>query len=124
MFVIKVDVLGLTKFVEAFLAEFAGVTSLLHAAERAGIVVAERIVDPERAGGDLVHRLHRPFHVVRVNVRAEAIDGVVGEFDGVVDVFHAHDRQHRAERLGVDEPHLLFDVHHDGWFVEETFLKM
>src|SRR5882672_6698446 len=59
--VIEVHVLGLAKLVEAFFPELARMAGLPHAAERARVIIGERVVDPERAGSNTLHRFHRPF---------------------------------------------------------------
>src|SRR6185503_5239604 len=71
--VIEVHVLRLAERVEAFLAELATEARLAHAAERRRVVVGERIVDPERAGLDLVHRRQRVLQRAREDVGAEAV---------------------------------------------------
>src|SRR4029079_2101570 len=62
---VEVHVLGLPERVEALLAELSAHAALAHAAERRGIVVRERVVDPERAGLDLLHRRQCPREVLR-----------------------------------------------------------
>ena len=70
---VEVHVLGLAEGVEPFLAELASHAALAHAAKRRGVVVGERIVDPERAGLDLLHRASAPTSGSGVDVGAEAV---------------------------------------------------
>src|SRR5579864_9040448 len=60
---VPVDVLGLLELLQAFLAQLAPAPGGLVAAERARVVVGERVVDPDRAGLDL---FEEPLHLARV----------------------------------------------------------
>ena len=72
---LDVYVLGVLERLQALLAELAAEPGLLHAAERPGVVVGQRIVDPHGAGSDLTQAADRSLEVARVDVRAEAEAG-------------------------------------------------
>ena len=124
LLVIQMNMFGFAEFVQAFFSELAGMSGLTHAAEGAGIIIGQRIVDPERSRRDAFHRFHRPFHIVRINIRAEAVGRIIGKSDGFVDIAHAHDRQDRAESLRPDEPHVLANVDHHGRLIKEAFFEL
>src|SRR2546427_3483733 len=123
LFVVQVDMLRFSEFVQALFAQFSRMAGLTHASKRTGIVVGQRIVDPERAGRDPFHGLHGPLHVVGVDVCAQSISGIIRQLDGVVDVANSHDGEDRAKSLGLDQSHLLPYIHHDGWFVKESLFE-
>ena len=79
------DVLGLLEGLEALLAELAPEARLLHPAERAGVVVGQRVVEPDRAGLDLAHAAHDRLEVARVDVAAEPVARRVRELDRLVE---------------------------------------
>ena len=92
--------LGLAEGVEPFLAELAPHAALAHAAERRGVVVGERVVDPEGAGLDLVPS--PSCAQVRLLVKmfgAEAVLGAGGEGDRLVAVLDHLDRGDGSEDL-------------------------
>ena len=86
-----------------------------------------RIVEARaRTGGDVLAKVidtdegaRRLGETARVDVRAESKRAVVGQPDCVVDVFDAHDRQHRAKRFGADEVHVVFDEQDADAFVAQ-----
>ena len=91
--------LGLAERVESLLAQLAAHAALPHAAKRRGVVVGERIVDPERAGLDFLHRLERPGQVARVDVRAETELRSRGERNRFVGVPDHLNRRNRPEHF-------------------------
>ena len=68
---LDVHVLGLLEGLQALLAELAAEPRLLEAAERPGVVVGQRVVDPHGAGTDLAHAAHGGLEVAGVDVRAQ-----------------------------------------------------
>src|SRR5438093_9697253 len=118
------DVFRFAELVESFFAKLPGMARLPHSAEWTGIVVGEWIVNPERTGSDVVHRLHRPFHVVCVDIRAKTVGRIICHPDRFIDVAHAHDRKNRTERLCAHDPHILADIDHYRRLVEEAFFKL
>src|SRR4026208_2077765 len=68
--VVDVHVLGLAKCVEPFFAQLAADAALAYAAERASLVVRERVIHPECARLDLLHRRLTERRVVREEVAA------------------------------------------------------
>src|SRR4029450_4228889 len=69
---LDVNVLGLLEGLEALLAQLAAEARLLEAAERPGVVVGERVVEPDRSGLDLAHAAHDGLQIACVDVGAEA----------------------------------------------------
>ncbi len=95
---------------------------LTHPAERPRVVVGERIVDPEGARRDFIRGAHRPFHIVRINICAKAVVGIVGQSYGLVQVFDLHHRSNGAERLFGHDLHPVVDVGQDRRLVKEAVL--
>src|SRR4029450_13655984 len=120
--VVDVHVLGLTKCVEPFFAQLAAEPALAHAAERAGLVVRERVIHPECARLDLLHRRHHVAQVVRVDVRAQAVLAVVRQGDRLVDVTHPYDSRDRAEYLLPRRTAAMADAVEHGGLQEMTAL--
>src|SRR5262245_32262387 len=98
-----VDVLRLLERLQAFLPELPAETGLLHAAERARVVVRQRVVEPDRAGLDLAHAAQDRVEVLRVDVAAEAEAGRVGELDRLVEALDRDERCNGAEGLLAQE---------------------
>ena len=96
---LHVDVLGLLEGLEALAAELAAEAGLLEAAEGAGVVVGQRVVDPDGAGAQLAHAADGALEVGGVDVGAEAELGAVGELDRLVERGDGDDRGDRAEGL-------------------------
>src|SRR5690349_23813225 len=96
---LDVDVLGLLERLEPLLAELAPKARLLVTAERPGVVVGQRVVDPDRAGLQLAHAAEDGLEVARVDVGAEPEARRVRELDRLVERAHRNDRRDRAERL-------------------------
>ncbi len=67
---VPVDVLGLEERLEPLLAQLARAAAELHPAERPGVVVGQRVVDPAGAGLDLFVVLLDRARVVAGQVRA------------------------------------------------------
>src|SRR4051794_14157404 len=88
---LDVDVLGLLERLQPLLAELAAEARLLEAAERPGVVVGQRVVEPDRARLDLAHAAEDRPQVARVDVGAEAEARAVGELDRLVERAHRHD---------------------------------
>src|ERR687896_1474970 len=100
---LQVDVLRLLERLEPLLPQLAAEARLLHAAERAGVVVRQRVVEPDRPRPDLAHAAEDRVQVARVDVAAEPEAGRVRELDRLVERAHADDRRDRAERLLAQE---------------------
>ena len=84
--VIDMHVFGLAKRVQAFFSELASNAAPAHSAERTCIVVGQRVVHPERAGLDVLHRPHRELQVLGEDRGAEAVFGIVRLGDRLVGV--------------------------------------
>ena len=65
--------------------ELAPEARLLEAAERAGVVVGQRVVEPDRARLDLAHAAHDGLEVARVDVGAEPVARRVRQLDRLVE---------------------------------------
>src|ERR687896_875228 len=78
---LEVDVLRLLERLEPLLSELAAEARLLHAAERAGVVVRQRVVEPDRPRPDLAHAAEDRVQVARVDVAAEPEAGRVRELE-------------------------------------------
>ena len=91
--------LGLAEGIEPLGTELAADAAVAHAAEGPRVVVGQRVVDPERAGLDELHRAHRDAEVFGVDRRTEPELGVIGEADRFVGIPHHGHRQNRSEDL-------------------------
>ena len=87
---------------------------LLEAAERAGVVVGQRVVDPDRAGPQLAHAADGGLEVAGVDVGAEAELGPVGQLDRLVERADPDDRRHRAEGLLAQQRRVRRGADDDG----------
>src|SRR5262252_6367552 len=63
-FVIQMDVLRVAKGLQALRTQFATKAGHAHAAERPGIVVRQRIVDPKSTSLDCFGRAHRVLEII------------------------------------------------------------
>src|SRR5262245_43448420 len=96
---LDVDVLGFLERLQTLTAELSAEPRLLEAAERAGVVVGQGGVEPDRAGLHLSHAAQDGPEVLGVDVRPEAVGGGVGELDRLVQALDANERSNRAEGL-------------------------
>ncbi len=78
--------LGFQETLQALFAQFAGVAAHLHAAEGAGVVVGQGIVDPDGAGLNLFKETFSQTSVVGAQAGPQAVVAVIGQFDGLVKV--------------------------------------
>src|SRR5688572_8298614 len=103
------DALHFQEVVDAPIGVFAAVAGLLVAAEgREG--VPGGVVDLHLASAQLPRHLPRVLDVLRLDVRRQPIDGVVGDLDRLLLAVVWHDRQHRAEDLLARDGHAGHDV--------------
>src|SRR5690348_8600028 len=78
---IPMKVLGFSELIQTLLAQLAPVAAHLHATKWSGIVIGERIVDPECARLHLLVKLLHLAGIVGIEVRAQAKGAVVGQLD-------------------------------------------
>src|SRR2546425_3740237 len=76
-------------------------------------------VDPYRAGLQPLGETVRPFQVLRLHARGEAVDHVVADADGVVLIVEAEHARHRTEDLLLRDLHLVVDLGEDRGLVVE-----
>ncbi len=67
-------------------------------------------VDADHAGFDAMLEFARGFAGVGEDRRAVAVGGFVGELDRVIEIFHAHDVEHRAEDFFARQRHLVLHL--------------
>jgi ParB family chromosome partitioning protein len=82
--------------------------------ERCACRVLVVAVRPDATGLDLAAHLVCPCAVARPDAGAQAVEGVVGDRQRVLVVFEGGDRQHRAEDLLLEHPHLVVALEHRG----------
>src|SRR5664279_5449221 len=75
---------------------------------RVGVVA----VRPDPAGLDLAAHLVGPVPVAGPDPGAQAVEGVVGDRQRLLVVLEGGDRQHRAEDLLLEHPHLVVALEH------------
>src|SRR5712691_7914904 len=110
--------LGLTKLIQALFTQFTAHTAHLKTAERPGIVISQRIVDPERS---CLHLFEEPFGfdgIVGVEVGTQSILAIVGKSNGLVKATIGHDRNDWPKGLLAHDCHRVIDIGHNGWLVE------
>src|SRR5262245_57677764 len=112
------NVLRLLERLEALLAQLAPQPRLLHPAERAGVVVGQRVVEPDRAGLDLAHAAEDRVEVLRVDVAAQPVRRAVRQLDCFVETADGDERRDRPERLLAQEVGLGWCPGYDGRRVE------
>src|SRR5215475_897358 len=93
------DVLGLGELEQALVATLAAEPGLLHPAERCSRIAHHATVDADHACLERLGYLQPPPQVGRVQVRDQAVIGVVGHRDRLVGVGEPDDRGNRAEDL-------------------------
>src|SRR5215475_7981753 len=91
------DVLRLQKLHQPFVRAFATDARLLHAAEGRGRIGDEPAVEPDHAELELLGDAHATAHVLGVEVRDEAVLGVVRALDHLALGFEGLDRGNGAE---------------------------
>src|SRR5581483_9440080 len=96
------DRLGIGIVLDRFVAVLFPEAALFHAAEGQLVVDDLRRVDPGVAGFDVLRAVHGAVDVARPDRRAQTEDRAVGLLDGLVEAFHAHDRQRRTEDFFLD----------------------
>src|SRR5271155_2440748 len=104
--------LDLQILVEPELAPLSTVAAALVAAERR--VHVESMIDRHPTGPDPAGHLTRLVEVGSRDKAGQAIFGVVGDLDGLIDVVIAEDAQHRPEDLLAGNRHVIGDVREDG----------
>src|SRR3954467_2276352 len=114
--------LRLEELLEAELAELAAVAGLLVAAERRQRIEAAA-VDLDLAGADLPSNLLGPLGIARPHTAGQAVDGVVGDLDGLVLAVVGKDRQHRSEDLLLGDGHIGADLGEDGRLHEVALVQ-
>src|SRR5438105_3666581 len=107
------DGLGLQVVAEGGFAPFTPVARCLVAAERGREVLA-RAVDVDHAGFDPGRDLFGPLVRAGLHIGGEAVGGVVGDADGLLDITIANDAEHRAEDLFARYGHVVRYVGENG----------
>src|SRR3712207_7596554 len=95
---LQLEALGLEELLDAELAQLTALAGLLVAAER-GHGVERPAVDLDLARPDAPGHGLRPLGVARPHPAGEAVDGVVGDADGLLLVVVREDGQDRPEDL-------------------------
>ena len=112
------DHLRAAERVEALTAELAAEAGGLPAAEGQGVVVDQRVVDPDHAGFEPLGGLHRLLEVGGEDRCAEAEGAVIREPDRLVEILHPADRGDRAKTFLAADRHVGRDAGQDGRLVE------
>jgi len=97
------------------------VAALFDSAEGKSGVGFDGAVDEDGAGVDAGGEALGERNVVCPDAGAEAIGALVGQFDGVIDVFGLNDGGNGAEGFFVEGGHAGTDVRENGWRIEEAF---
>src|SRR3984957_9178566 len=103
--------LNLQVLVERVLAPLPAVAAALVAAERRSQV--KGMVDRHPSRADPAGHRAGLVDVDSRHITRQAVVGVVGDLDGLVDVVVAEDAEHRAEDLLARNLHVVFDVGED-----------
>src|SRR5262249_44649252 len=90
----------------------------LGAAVRGSGVVEVVGVDPDRAGLEHAGRAVRFLHVARPDRGAQAIEGIVGLLERLVEIVEGDHRENRPEDLLAGDGHGVRDVVEDGGLPE------
>src|SRR5205814_3475839 len=95
--------------------------ALLVAAERGACVKTIVCIDPDRARFDFGCHAVRELDVLGPNRRYQAVDGAVGDGNGLIRILEADRRKHRSENLFLRDLHVRLDLRENGRLHEETF---
>src|SRR5579862_4866511 len=101
-------------FLHALETVFPTVAGTLVPAKRC-VRVPVGIVEMDLTRPDLPGHGPYRFHVGALNMRAEAVDRVVGNLDRVLHRIVGNDRQHRAENLLLRNLHVATDGRENSW---------
>src|SRR4051812_32586875 len=105
---------GFQVFVEGELTPFAPVATALIAAERR--IHVERVVDRHRAGTDPAGHFARLVEVGGRNVSCQAVFGVVGDLQRLIEIVVAENAQHRPEDFFARDGHVIGHTREDRGF--------
>ena len=89
---------------KSFLTSVTSETTLLEASESCGRVENVVTVDPNGSGFDVFGRFERQGHLLGVNGRGKAVDGVVGDADGLLGGSEGQSNEDGAEDFFGDDP--------------------
>lgn len=93
------DCFGVGEFADAVGAEFAAVAGGFHAAERETGVGGDHGIDEDQAGFEVVDEALALGGIVGPGAGAQAEAAVVGDAQGVINVFHAENAGDGAEEF-------------------------
>jgi hypothetical protein len=82
------------------------------------------LVDVDLAEVDIVDRPHRFVQIRREQVGAEAVRGVVGELDNLLEVIERLDREHRTEHLALYNVHAVPRPGQHRWLEPVSVLEL
>jgi hypothetical protein len=89
---------------KSFLTSVTSETTLLEASESCGRVEDVVTIDPNSSGFDVFGRLERQGHLFGVDGRCKAVDGVVGNANGLLGGSEGQSNEDGAENLFGDDP--------------------
>ncbi len=89
---------------KSFLTSVTSETTLLEASESCGRVKNIVAIDPNGSGFDVFGRLERQGHLLGVNGRCKAVDGIVGDADGLLGGSEGQSNEDGAEDLFGHDP--------------------
>jgi hypothetical protein len=89
---------------KSFLTSVTSKPTLLEASESGGRVEDVVTIDPNGSGFDVFGRLESQGHLLGVNGRGKAVDGVVGDADGLLGGSEGQSNEDGAEDFFGDDP--------------------
>src|SRR5919112_1214380 len=87
-------------------------------------LLGTNLVDVDLAEVDVVDRPHRLVQIRREQVGGEAVRGVVGKLDGLLEIVKRLDREHRTEHLALHDVHLVSRTREHRRFEPVPLLKL
>src|SRR5262245_29704189 len=107
------DRFGLEKFTEGNLSPFTSISRHLVASER-GLRIFRRAINKHhprlKSGGHVI----RAFLACRLHIGGQAVNGVIGDADRVIDIFISNHTKNRSEDLLACDRHLVRHVRENG----------
>src|SRR5919112_495926 len=87
-------------------------------------LLGTNLVDVDLAEVDVVDRPHRLVQIRREQVGGEAVRGVVGKLDGLLEIVKRLDREHRTEHLALHDVHVVSRTREHRWFEPVPLLEL